>query len=189
MKVKRFTVALSEEELVFRLKSRDVAAFEALYDNYSDTLYGIILKVVRADPPAADVLQEAFMKIWNNIESYDRSKGTIFTWTLNISRNLAIDKIRSASYRKAKDTLDTEKQLGLIDKTMSTESRVEYIGLKDYVDKMKPEHQQLVDMIYFGGYTQAEVSKQLNIPVGTIKTRIKQALLHLKEVFGNELGK
>ncbi len=99
--MKLYKLKLTEEELIERLKNRDKTAFSALYDSYSDALYGIIMKIVRTDPPAEDVLQEVFVKIWHKIDSYSHEKGTIFTWMLNISRNSGIDTLRSEGYKKS----------------------------------------------------------------------------------------
>ena len=87
-----------EQTLVLALKAKDKQAFSYLYDNYSDALYGVINRIVLSNEIAGDVLQEVFVKIWKNIDNYSREKGSIFTWMMNISRNAAIDQIRSRQY-------------------------------------------------------------------------------------------
>jgi RNA polymerase sigma factor (sigma-70 family) len=94
------TTTYSEEDLVALLKSGDESAFSYLYDHYSGALNGIIFRMINDTGLAEDILQEAFVKIWNNFSSYDPSKGRLFTWMLNITRNLAIDTIRSKGYKK-----------------------------------------------------------------------------------------
>ena len=86
----------TEEELLNLLKNKDGNAFSYLYDNYSAALYGVILRILKQDEGAAeDILQDAFMKIWSKMAMYDASKGTLFTWMLNIARNSAIDALRT----------------------------------------------------------------------------------------------
>jgi RNA polymerase sigma factor (sigma-70 family) len=94
----------AEEQLVARLRAQDEAAMTEFYDRYSAALYGVILRIVRKEEEAEDVLQEAMVKIWHSFQSYDPSKGRLFTWVLNVCRNLAIDKIRSRQYRVSSHT-------------------------------------------------------------------------------------
>src|SRR3712207_4079549 len=84
---------MTEKELVRLLRQREKRGFTLLYDHYSSALYGIIRKIVRSEELAQDVLQDAFVKIWRGIDSYDASKGTLFTWILNVARNTAIDRV------------------------------------------------------------------------------------------------
>ena len=90
----------TEEELVFLLKKQDQQAFSYLYDNYAAALNGVIFRMVEDKNLAEDILQEAFVKIWNNFASYDTSKGRLFTWMLNLTKNLTIDTLRSKGYKK-----------------------------------------------------------------------------------------
>ncbi len=106
---------IAEKDLVSLLKSKDKRGFELLYDNYSKVLYGIILKIVHSEPLAEDVLQDAFVKIWKNIDAYDASKGTLFTWILNVSRNTAIDKIRSQSYKSTTKIQSLDNNVRMLD--------------------------------------------------------------------------
>ncbi|MEP6628752.1 MAG: sigma-70 family RNA polymerase sigma factor, partial [Ginsengibacter sp.] len=101
-------VKYSEEELIELLRNGDQSAFSYLYDNYSGALYNIIYKMLEQTELAEDVLQEAFVKIWNNFSSYDSSKGRLFTWMVNITRNLTIDTIRSKSFRKQSKIQNSE---------------------------------------------------------------------------------
>jgi RNA polymerase sigma-70 factor, ECF subfamily len=178
---------MKEQELVEKLKNKDIAAFSILYKNYSAALFGIILKIVRTDPPAEDILQEAFLKIWNKIDSYDTKKGTIFTWMLNISRNLGIDSLRSSAYKQSSSTFGIDKNLKIIDYTQNESYPIEFIGLNKLIEVLNPEHKKIIDLIYFGGYTQAEVAEHLNIPLGTVKTRARMAMNQLRMVLKNEI--
>lgn len=157
-------------------------AFTYLYDNYSAALFGVINRIVQSEEIANDVLQESFVKIWNNVGSYDPSKGTLFTWMLNLCRNKAIDETRSKAYKNESQNQNLEDYVINVDRQTHVIASVDYIGLKSVVGKLKPAHKELIDKVYFEGYTQEETAKELNIPLGTVKTRLRAAITHLREV-------
>jgi RNA polymerase sigma-70 factor, ECF subfamily len=169
-------ISIPEEELVSLLRSKDQRGYSILYNNYSSVLYGVINRVVSSADDAADVLQDTFVKIWRNIEHYDQSKGSIFTWMMNIARNMAIDKVRSADYRDSHLNDSIEDTIRQVDTENSIEQEIDSIGLRKIVETLKPEQKQLIDLVYFKGYTQADVSEEFGIPLGTVKTRIKSAI-------------
>lgn len=165
------------------LQSKDEKAFSYLYDNYSGALYGVILKVLNQEELANDVLQEVFVKVWKNIEQYDSTKGRLYTWMLNIARNLAIDMLRSKRFQQDQKTTDIDNNVYFNDNKSSSTHNVDTLGLKKSVMNLKPEFRILVDLAYFQGFTQEEISKTLNIPLGTVKTRLRNAIIELKTVF------
>ncbi len=171
--------------MVAALQNKDRSAFNYLYDNYSGALYGVIKRVVEAEDIANDVLQEAFVKIWKNIGGYDSSKGSIFTWMMNICRNTAIDEVRSKNFKKEAQNQNIDDFVSIVDSQNKVEQKVDHIGLKKIVQDLKPEHRILIDKIYFEGYTQDEVSKELEIPLGTVKTRVRAAMTQLREVMSD----
>ncbi|PSR56906.1 RNA polymerase subunit sigma-70 [Adhaeribacter arboris] len=173
-------IAISEEELVARLRVPEDAAVAQLYDMYSAALYGVILRIVKDTEVAEDVLQECFVKIWSSFSSYDASKGKLFTWLINIARNLAIDKIRSRQYRVGSktQTLDKSQQYT----ADSTGFRPEHIGVKELTEKLNPDQKKVIDMMYFDGFTQSEVAEVLEIPLGTVKTRARAAIKALSKL-------
>jgi len=174
-------ISISEEELVTLLKDKDERGFTILYNNYSSALYGVLNKIIQSDDDASDLLQDTFLKIWRNIGNYDSSKGSIFTWMMNIARNLAIDKVRSADFRDTSQNISMEdKVVYQVDNEYQTIQEVDGIGLQKVVDKLKPEYKQLIDLVYYQGYTQAEVAEEYGIPLGTVKTRIKAAVNTLR---------
>ena len=179
---KRKTV-IAEEALVALLQVKDQRGFSILYDNYSSALYGVILKIVRTEEIAADVMQDSFVKIWKNIEGYNRTKGTLFTWMLNVARNTAIDKIRSQDYQNSQRNQDLDSTVEIIDNQGSSQFDVDAIGLKKVVENLRPEYRQMIDLLYFQGYTQAEVADEFGIPLGTVKTRVKAAIIQLRQYF------
>jgi RNA polymerase sigma-70 factor, ECF subfamily len=179
------TVKLSESDLISLLKKQDREGYNQLYKNYSGALYGIIFRIVRDEEIAADVLQDSFIKIWKNIDSYNKEKGTLFTWMLNITRNTAIDKLRSKEYKNTSKIRPIEENVGIIDSGNSTENIVDHIGIKGLVDTLADDQKQIIEKIYFEGYTQTEVSEELGVPLGTVKTRVRIAVGKLKNYFKN----
>lgn len=172
---------LDEAELVHLLKEKDNSAFGYLYDNYSDALYGVILKIVNEEELAQDILQDAFVKVWKKIDGYDNSKGRLFTWMLNICRNLAIDNYRSVDFRQQNKNQNIDDSVNSVNTQKSVQQKIDHIGLKETISGLKPEYIQMVDLLYYKGYTHEEVAKEFNIPLGTVKTRIRSAIIQLRE--------
>jgi RNA polymerase sigma factor (sigma-70 family) len=175
------TSTYTEQELVSLLKSRDSKAFSYLYDNYSGSLYTVIAQIIDDIEVANDVLQEVFIHIWKKMESYDPAKGRLFTWMLNIARNASIDAVRSKSYQNSMKNLaipDSE-ETGF--STKETPTNIDFIGFKKLLERLKKEQRVLIDLAYFKGYTHEEISQIEDIPLGTVKTRIRNALLQLRE--------
>lgn len=173
---------ISNHHLIIRLQAQDKSVIEELYDQYSDTLYGIVLRIVQQEALAQDVLQESFVKIWKNGHKYDGSKGTLFTWMLNICRNTAIDKTRSANYRR-QSKIHTIDQTVYNSEKWSCEQKPDHIGLKQEVVKLEEKYREIIELIYFQGYTQQEVTDHLNIPLGTVKSRVRIGLRELRKLF------
>lgn len=172
-------IKYSEQELVMLLKQRQQSAFSYLYDHYSSALYTVILNIVKDDTIAADTLQEVFVKIWKQIETYDETKGRLFTWMMNVARNASIDTVRSKAFQNSKQNNElTENHYGVAG---TVQTQTDAIGLKKIVYSLKEEHRTLIELSYFQGYTQDEISKMLDIPLGTVKTRLRTALTQLRQ--------
>ena len=160
------------------LKSKDDQAFSYLYDHYSGSLYSIILQIVKSPETAGDVLQEVFINIWRKIESYDPMRGRLFTWMLNISRNASIDMLRSKGYMNSQKNQEITDNVYGNDQV--TQTNIDGIGLTKFLGKLKPEQRVLIELAYLKGYTHEEIAQIEDIPLGTVKTRIRNALLQLR---------
>jgi len=171
-----------EDSLVVALKGRDRSAFAYLYDNYAGALLGVITRIIQKEEIAEEVLQDTFLKIWDRIDSYDREKGKLFTWMLNVARNLAIDKTRSKEFSKERQTGGLEKLVGKIDTQEKIELGVEVIGLQDLLSKLSEDQQFVIDKHYLKGYTQSEISEEFDLPLGTVKTRMRLAMQVLRNL-------
>lgn len=172
---------LLEKHIVELLQERNDKAISLLYDNYGDTLLGVAKKVVRSDDLAQDVLQESFVKIWKKADTYDPSKAKLFTWLFRITRNTAIDKLRSANTKT-----DKEIQIDVSDVyTIGVEStKPELMDVQDHLDKIEEKYKIVLDALFFQGMTQQEASDELDIPLGTIKSRLKIGLRELRKIYG-----
>lgn len=180
------TKKYQEPELVSLLLQQNSQAFSYLYDNYSAALFSVINQIVLNKQIAADVLQDVFVNIWKKIDSYDDRKGRLFTWMLNIARNAAIDKIRSRQYKDELKNQPLSENVNSVMSNTTVDPQQNDIGLKKQVNKLKEEYRTLIDLSYFKGFTHEEISKTLNLPLGTVKTRIRTALTQLRTMIKNK---
>lgn len=180
---KKRKISLSEEELVLSLQRREKIAAEALYDMYSASLFGVIVRIVNDEAIAEDILQDTFVKIWHSFSSYSAEKGRLFTWMVNIARNLAIDKIRSKDFKNQTKNRELENNVTFIDEQRNTVYKPELLGVKELVEQLKPEQKSILDLVYFKGYTHVEAADELGVPLGTIKTRLRTAIIQLRKYF------
>lgn len=173
---------IEEEELVAGLKSGADWAISYLYEHYSDALYGVAYRICPPEENAQDILQDAFVKIWKNIRKYDPKKGRLYTWMVNILRNTAIDRLRkekkSINVEIQNDGADVYSLNNLYDK-----QKPEHIGVLEMLDKLDEGVRETAVYIYIKGFTQQEVSDELALPLGTVKTRARIALRELRKYF------
>jgi RNA polymerase sigma-70 factor, ECF subfamily len=170
---------IATHDLVELLRQKNRDGYNELYERYAATLYGIICKIVNDTSTAEDILQDTFVKVWKNIDNYSKEKGSLFTWLLNIARYTAIDYLRSKQHRqKLKNQTTTDNEY--IQETFYTVDNLDNSSLKGLVAKLEPKYREVIDLVYFWGYTQDEVSKILNMPLGTVKTRARMGLQILR---------
>lgn len=172
---------LSETEIIERLKAQDGTIVSYLYDHYSAALYGTIFYIVQDEPTAEEVLQETFLKIWQNANTYDTQKGRLYTWMHNIARNLAIDTTRGKGYKKSKKNQSFENNVDYLENKDMHHVPVENIGIKDLVNQLDDSYKRIIEKVYFEGYTLVDAAKELDIPLGTLKTRLRTALQLLRK--------
>ncbi len=170
----------NEDELLKRLKLHEEQAYQFLYDHYSKALFVIIKQIITQQEAAEDLLQETFVKIWQNIHTYDGSRGRLYTWMLSIARNLSIDRTRSKEFNKQSKTATLQDTV--YTSVPTEEARVVDIGLRKVLSTIPEENARLIDLAYFKGYTQEEIAKILAMPVGTVKTRMRSAIANLRKI-------
>ncbi|WP_311316230.1 RNA polymerase sigma factor [Roseivirga seohaensis] len=171
---------IEEQELILKLKNQDKDALSYLYDKYGAALYGAVQRIVQDEDVTAEVVQDIFLKIWNKIGMYDPQKGRLFTWMLNLSRNAAIDKIRSKEIKRSAKTDSIDEYVYTIDRQNSTETSVDGIGVRALMDALVEEQRFVLLKVYFEGFSHSEIADEYDIPLGTVKSRLRSALKHLR---------
>ena len=174
---------INTPELVFLLRQKTKYGFAILYDKYAAPLFGVISRIVTDPSTSEDLLQEVFVKIWNNIGQYDETKGAFYTWLVNIARNASIDHLRTMQRK-----VQLNNRMGLASECTDERQlyyQAENAGLKTSVAKLEQKYRAVIDLLYFYGCTQEEVAKILNLPLGTVKTRARAAL----QILRNQLTK
>ena len=172
------------DELVLRFQKKDIIAFEKLYGMYWENICGVINTIVKDKFLSEEIAQDVFTKVWNNSDDYSPSKGRFFTWILNIARNAAIDKVRSKSYKNQKKNLSADYFVSILnraDENNDPKETIDTSALKKLVLNLKEKCLEIIEMLYFKGYTQKEASSELDIPLGTVKTRNRSCISQLRE--------
>ena len=174
---------VNEQDLSYCLQSGNERLFAKLYDQYSAAVFGLILKWVNDAGTAENLLQDVFVKAWRCRHLYNAEKGRIFTWLHNIARNVCIDHMRSKAYKKCRASVLSEDLSGVL-KTEHTENFLpDSIGLRNIVKTLRHEEKEVVELMYFKGMTQKEIAVLINMPLGTVKTRISRAINNLRRFF------
>jgi RNA polymerase sigma-70 factor, ECF subfamily len=174
---------MSEAHIIARLQKGEDCAYELLCDNYGAMLLGVIARVVGDEADAENLLQDCFVKVWRNMASYDATKGRLATWLINIARNTAIDFTRSKYYAQKTKSQKLENIVSSSFDVAQSGFAVETIGVRQVVTNLLPQYREIIEWLYFEGYTQQEISETFKIPLGTVKTRTRLALRELRKQF------
>ena len=175
-------------ELMARIVQRDDRALEELYERFSKVIYSVIVSIVKKKEDAEEILCEIFFQVWEKAPSYDLGKGSVYTWLLTLARNRAIDKIRSKSYKNQKqedsdidemDVFSNPDSGNQLDNVVLAE-RAESVKLA--LAKIPADQRQVLEVAYFEGYTQSQIAERLNLPVGTVKTRMRSGMKALQDL-------
>lgn len=168
------------EVLVEKFRNKDEKAFEKLYAMYYESICGVINTIVKNTDIAQEICQDVFIKAWKNADTYNASKGRFFTWMLNIARNAAIDEVRSKSHKNSKQNLSSDFFVDILEDKIDLNNQIDTIGLKTLLLNLKEKCVQIIELLYFKGYTQKEVAEELAIPVGTVKTRNRSCISQIR---------
>lgn len=166
---------------MLRLKGQDKEALSYLYDKYGAALFGTAERIIQNEEVTSEVVQDIFMKIWTRIDQYDPKKGRFFTWMLNMTRNAAIDKVRSKEINRSAKTDSIDDYVYTIDSQNKTELSIDSIGVKELMNDLVEEQRFILLKVYFEGFTHSEIADEFDIPLGTVKTRLRSALKHLRK--------
>ena len=173
----------TEPELLYGLRQHDNAAYQYLYINYRGSLYNIILQLIPNKEIASDVLQEVFVTVWQQINKYDENKGKLFTWLVRLTRNMAINKLRSKLYKSESKNESLEYYVTAIENNNPDNENINRIGLRKQVHQLREEYKNVIELSFYNGFTQEEIANALKIPLGTVKTRLRNALIELRKQF------
>ena len=178
------TKTYSEQELLLSLRNGDQSALSYLYDYYGGALNNVILNMIKDEGLCEDILQETFLKIWNNIKLYDENKGRLFTWMRTIACNLAMDKLRSKDYKKRKLISGDETMASLKDdEHTNVDSFIAKSDMQNRMSKLESQQRLIINLSYFEGYAQEQIAAALSMPLGTVKTKIRTAIISLRKTF------
>lgn len=173
----------TENELVIALKKHDNQAYKYLYNNYKGALYNAISQIIPDKEIAGDVLQETFINVWKNMDKYDPAKGKLFTWLLRLARNMAINTTRSKIYKSEMKNEDVNNYVNYLEEKQPQQSDINKIGLRQQVHRLKDDLKNVLELSYYHGFTQEEIASSLNLPLGTVKTRLRNAVIELRKQF------
>lgn len=166
--------------IINRLQNADPKVIGELYEAYGSALFSIALRIVGSRQLAEQVLQDTFVKVWRSSGNYDALKGRLFTWLLNITRNTAIDATRTAHYRQYTNMED----ISAITYNLHTEPLpIDTLDLHQVAAGLDDKYHRLIDLVYFQGYGQREAAELLDIPLGTLKTRLRHAISLLRHTY------
>jgi len=182
---------LADEELMHLMARGDSTAFAVIYDRHSRAAYSLAYRMCGAPAAAEDVVQEAFLSIWRSGARYDRMRGSVRTWVLGIVHNRAIDQLRRSvvhDRRRASDE-GIEERFEAPERTeVEAARRDEVREVREALEELPAEQSRVIELAYFGGYTHTEIAALLEVPIGTIKGRMRLGLEKLRHHLGTTVG-
>ena len=182
----------SEIELLRRVGQGDRKSFEDLYDRFSGVLFSTALQILNDHREAEDVVQEVFVQIWDKAKLYDAARGKPLTWAMTLTRNKAIDRLRSAQRRyRLQNQVEKETKITTQVALKNSSEEVEILEksrlIRAAVLELSKEQREAIELAFFSGLTQNEIAQELNQPLGTVKARIRRCMLRLKEMIAARL--
>ncbi|MGO2003059.1 ECF RNA polymerase sigma factor SigK [Arthrobacter rhombi] len=177
---------LDHEELIGRIAQGDEEAFGALYDDLSARVFGLIRRILRDESQSEEVLQEVFVEIWQHAARYDADRGRCTSWIMVMAHRRAVDRVRASQSSKDRDLREGvkgfEESYDNVQETV--EARMESERVQEALKCLSVAQRQAIELAYFGGYTHQEVAGMLEAPVGTVKTRIRDGMIKLRDQLG-----
>jgi RNA polymerase sigma-70 factor (ECF subfamily) len=179
-----------EREWMMQVQSGDKTALKKLYDRFSKILFGMIFKILRNREESEDLLQEIFVKIWNKAEQYDPARGSAYSFIATLARNRAIDRTRSRAFKnRGKDDYvinDDEYSFNLSTENPNPEEKIEIneraAGVRKALAQLNEKERQVLYISYFHGLSQSEIAEKIEIPLGTVKYRMRQGMIKMRDI-------
>ncbi len=177
-----------DADLVVRMGNGSEDAFTSFYDRFAPGLFSLIYGILRDQKESEDVLQEAFVQMWKRIGTYDPRRSSLFTWAVMISRHKAIDRLRSRQRQSrlneavTSETNTVSAPADRADNALARSDERERVRMA--LAQLSVTQREAIDLAFFAGLTQTQISERLGTPLGTVKARIRRGLLALREVLG-----
>ncbi len=177
--------------LLGRIQAGDQSGLSALYDSRARLIFSVVLNIVRNNDDAQEVTQAVFLRIWEKAQSFDPQKGSVLAWIVTIARRLAIDRTRSKHHRAQKDSVELEPNSR--DEAMQSgagkESEQLALGIVveralNRLESLNSDHREVIELAYYGGLSHSEIAEQIEKPLGTVKSRLRAAISHLRDLMG-----
>ncbi|MBM6621620.1 ECF RNA polymerase sigma factor SigK [Micrococcaceae bacterium RIT802] len=176
----------NHEELIQRIAGGDETAFEALYDDVSARVFGLIRRVLRDESQCEEVLQEVFVEVWQQAARYDADRGRAVSWIMVVAHRRAVDRVRASQSSRDRDlrqgAMEFEESYDDVQDTV--EAHLEGERVQSALKNLSDAQRKAIELAYYGGYTHQEVAKLLEVPVGTVKTRIRDGMIRLRDQLG-----
>lgn len=189
-KPRRKLEGLADEELVQLVRDGDTEPFSVIYDRHSTAAYSLAYRVVGQQGAAENVVQEAFLALWRSIDRFDPARGSLRTFLLGIVRNRAIDGLRRAAVHEGRDTTADD---GIVERLESPDRVETAVAQREGAERLRhalsglpADQQRVLQLAYFGGFSQSEIAEMLEAPLGTIKGRMRLALEKLRTQLGDD---
>jgi RNA polymerase sigma-70 factor, ECF subfamily len=181
-----------EAELLRQIGAGDPDSFEDLYDRFSGVLFAAALQILNDQRDAEDVLQDVFVQIWDKARLYSPSRGKPLTWAMTLTRNKAIDRLRSSQRRfRLQDQVEKESKVTARAISRDGADEVDAIEksriVRSAVLELSKEQRQAIELAFFSGLTQNEIAAELSQPLGTVKARIRRGMLKLRDLISARL--
>lgn len=180
--MKSLTLMQGDVNLISRLKAQDEQALSLLYDKYAPALFGVIKRICKDDTVAQDLLQETFITIWKKSDAYDPNKGRFYTWAYRIAKNKTLNFLR-----KPNQLIQTDDLSVYASREAEEFSKDSFTELKGSINKLEAHHKRAIELVYFSGLTHNEAHKAMDVPLGTFKSYVRQALKKLRDNYSAAL--
>jgi RNA polymerase sigma-70 factor, ECF subfamily len=162
----------------------DERAFARLYDQISGPAYGLILRVVRDPAQSEEVMQEVMLEVWRTATRFDRRKGSAASWMLTIAHRRAVDRVRTATAAAARERRLHEPASGVDEVADRVQATLDAELVRNCLDGLTDVQREAITLAYYGGYSYRQVSEMLGVTLGTVKTRIRDGLIRLRDCMG-----
>ncbi|GGL80544.1 ECF RNA polymerase sigma factor SigK [Curtobacterium sp. Csp1] len=176
----------SPDDMLARVADGDQAAFSELYDALSGRVLGLVTRLLRDRAQSEEVTQEIFLEVWQQAARFDRSRGTAASWVLTMAHRRAVDRVRASQSSHDRDTKIGIRDLesGYDQVSESVEIRIEHERVSRALGKLTEFQRQAVQLAYYGGYSHSEMAERLGVPIGTVKTRLRDGMIRLRDEMG-----